>query len=164
MPSAHPAYHVIYSSDDDHSDTPLMNGLSSAKRARTVSSPMVDKPNVWKRCPLPPRGDQIRLLKLYPPGKRSENVLEANLVVREGNEPYEALSYTWGSAGDTGSIRVWSGSGEFEEIEIQANLESALRQLRRKHRTRTLWIDAVCVDLLYLRHVYNLVTAVIEMG
>jgi hypothetical protein len=146
MPSAHPAYHVIYSSDDDHSDTPLMNGLSSAKRARTVSPPMVDKPNVWKRCPLPPRGDQIRLLKLYPPGKRSENVLEANLVVREGNKPYEALSYTWGSAGDTGSIRVWSGSGEFEEIEIQANLESALRQLRRKHRTRTLWIDAVCID------------------
>jgi hypothetical protein len=30
-----------------------------------------------------------------------------------------------GSEGDTGSIRVWSGSGEFEEIEIQANFETA---------------------------------------
>jgi hypothetical protein len=152
MPSTYPAHHDIHSSDDDHSDTPLTNGLSPAKRTRTVSPPITEKPNVWKRCPLPPRGDQIRLLKLYASGKRSDNVLEANLVVRQGNESYEALSYTWGSEGDigsegdTGSIRVWSGSGEFEEIEIQANLESALRQLRRKHGTRTLWIDAICID------------------
>ena len=117
MPPAHPVHPDVHSSDDDLSDAPLTNDLSSAKRSRPVSLPITDKPNVWKRCLLPPGGDQIRLLKLYPPGRHSDNVLEANLVVRQGNEPYEALSYTWGSEGDTGSIRVWPGSGEFEEID-----------------------------------------------
>jgi hypothetical protein len=150
MPSKHPADNGADTSDESGSDSSLMNGLLPAKRARTSTFPKTEKPNVWKRCPLPPQGDQIRLLKLYAPSKRSDSILEANLVLRKDNEPYEALSYTWGSEGDTGSIRVWSGSGEFEEIEIQANLESALRQLRRKQGTRTLWTDAICIDQLNL--------------
>lgn len=136
---------AVDSSDEEHADSLLVNGLL-LNRTRTVNVPPHDTPNVWKRCPLPPKGDKIRLLKLYQPGKHSDNNLEANLVIRKDNESYEALSYTWGSEGDTGSIRVWSGSGEFEEIEIQKNLEAALRQLRRKNRTRALWTDAICID------------------
>jgi hypothetical protein len=145
MPPKRPADGAVDSRENGYSDSPSMNGLSPPKRPRNATSPTIDKPNVWKRCPLPSNGDQIRLLKLYPADEGSNNVLEANLIVRK-DEPYEALSYTWGTAGHTGSIRVWSGSGEFEKIEIQANLEAALRQLRRPDRARTLWTDAICID------------------
>lgn len=97
---------AVDSSDEEHADSTLVNGFL-LNRTRTVNGPLHDTPNVWKRCPLPPEGDKIRLLKLYQPGKHSDNNLEANLVIRKDNEPYEALSYTWGSEGDTGSIRVW---------------------------------------------------------
>ena len=147
MPLKHRADDAIDSSDEDHPNSLLANGISPAKRARTVTfTPTAkEKPNVWKRCLLPPEGDHIRLLKLYPPSKRYDNNLEANLIVRK-DEHYEALSYTWGSDGDTGSIRVQSGEGEFEDVDIQPNLESALRQLRKPFRPRLLWVDAICID------------------
>jgi hypothetical protein len=150
MQSEYLAKDVVDSSDEDPFERQVANGLSIPSRARTVTLPATD--NVWKRCPLPAKGDQIRLLKLYPPSRRYENNLEANLIIRKGNEKYEALSYTWssegekGSEGVKGSIRVQSGGGEFEEIEIQQNLESALRQLRRPLTSRLLWIDAICID------------------
>jgi hypothetical protein len=137
---------AIDSSDEDHGDFLLTNSLPFPNRTHPASLPTTDKPNVWERCPLSPKGDQIRLLKLYPLDERSDNNLEAHLTVRKDDEPYEALSYTWGSSGSMSSIGIWSDSGEFEEIHIQGNLASALRQLRRERKPRTLWIDAICID------------------
>jgi hypothetical protein len=146
MPSTYSAADAIDSNDEGHSEPPLESGLSLAQGTSTVTSSATDRPNVWKRCPLPHNGDKIRLLKLYPPSKCSDDILEAKLIVRNDDEPYEALSYTWGFKGHSSSIRICSGVGKFEEFDIQANLESALRQLRRAHSYRLLWADAICID------------------
>ena len=147
MPLAHFAEDPFDSSDEDRPSSLLPNGFTPATRARTVTFPPPE-PKVWQNCHIPPRGDKIRLLKLYPSEKRSDNNLMASLIVRK-DEEYEALSYTWGNdneTGPTGSLRVLAGEGDFEQIQIHANLESALRQLRRRRRTRLLWIDAICID------------------
>jgi hypothetical protein len=69
---------------------------------------------------------------------------------------YEALSYMWGSPKDpqTAYIEMQSlpsshsmGTGpNHATFSIGQNLASALRYLRYKDRTRTLWIDAVCIN------------------
>lgn len=54
---------------------------------------------------------------------------------------YDALSYMWGNATDIRQIlldgHVW---------EITANLEVALRYLRKEHETLILWVDALCIN------------------
>ena len=66
-----------------------------------------------------------------------------------GFEPeFEALSYNWGSQQDQVTARVVSVSGDGGEynISITRNLSAALRALRYPDRTRTLWVDAICID------------------
>jgi hypothetical protein len=68
---------------------------------------------------------------------------------------FEALSYTWGSARDLQVIAVEqqeaASSGDYVEggrcqLKIQQNLTTALRYLRYQLTTRTLWVDAVCIN------------------
>lgn len=64
---------------------------------------------------------------------------------------YDALSYCWGShsSQDAPSLELSiEGMGERRTIAfaITQNLHSALRQLRLEHRTRTLWIDYICIN------------------
>ncbi|KAF8846605.1 HET-domain-containing protein, partial [Acephala macrosclerotiorum] len=54
---------------------------------------------------------------------------------------FGALSYVWGHASDTRPILV-----DGEEFQATVNLESALRHLRHNDRSRTLWVDAVCIN------------------
>jgi hypothetical protein len=54
---------------------------------------------------------------------------------------YEALSYVWGhSVSPTPIMR------DGQPMQIQANLEAALRSLRYPGRTRRLWVDAICIN------------------
>ncbi|OCL14918.1 HET-domain-containing protein [Glonium stellatum] len=62
--------------------------------------------------------------------------------MNETNEPYEALSYCWGSESPSSPILV----NESYQISVRANLESALRRLRHKEKSRYLWIDAICIN------------------
>lgn len=87
----------------------------------------------------------IRVFDLVAAANRQEQL---NCVIRKteiGNgtieEPYEALSYVWGN--DIASDFVLCGKAR---ITIGKNLSVALRQLRRVDRTRTLWIDAICIN------------------
>ncbi|KAI7780418.1 hypothetical protein LA080_016037 [Diaporthe eres] len=64
---------------------------------------------------------------------------------------YDALSYCWGShsSQDPPSLELSiEGMGERRTIAfaITPNLHAALRQLRLEHRTRTLWIDYICIN------------------
>ncbi|EEY20312.1 conserved hypothetical protein [Verticillium alfalfae VaMs.102] len=64
---------------------------------------------------------------------------------------FEALSYTWGAADDSESIRVISrdhrlDQGSFHALHVRPNLASALRHLRYENRPRTLWVDAICIN------------------
>lgn len=67
----------------------------------------------------------------------------------EGARPsYEALSYAWGSIDNPASILVERLDGEHTDIDllIPQNLALALRYLRFKDRTRTLWADSICIN------------------
>ncbi|EUC38128.1 hypothetical protein COCCADRAFT_22470 [Bipolaris zeicola 26-R-13] len=55
--------------------------------------------------------------------------------------PYEALSYTWGVEEST--CRISLNSLPFH---IRPNLRDALRRLRQSSSTRTVWIDAICIN------------------
>ncbi|KAJ5986574.1 hypothetical protein N7451_010939 [Penicillium sp. IBT 35674x] len=51
------------------------------------------------------------------------------------------LSYAWGAPGSTRNILL-----NDRLIPIRENLEAALRQLRRRDRPRTMWVDGICID------------------
>src|SRR5205809_6219808 len=55
--------------------------------------------------------------------------------------PYEALSYTWGNEESPENISLDDGV-----LSVTRNLADALFFLRRKNSTRTLWIDALCIN------------------
>lgn len=57
---------------------------------------------------------------------------------------YSALSYTWGDGQPTKSISV-----NGRPLKVTSNLEEALRSLRDDReggRSRTLWVDAICIN------------------
>jgi Heterokaryon incompatibility protein (HET) len=56
---------------------------------------------------------------------------------------YEALSYAWGDPTITTPVTIHG-----LPFEVTTNLESALRHLRSERNTRTLWIDAICIQQL----------------
>lgn len=73
-----------------------------------------------------------------------------------GFEPsFEALSYTWGSQSEADEALVSHSSPNHtsseigdgsEKFSLSTNLAAALRHLRYPDRSRTLWIDAICID------------------
>lgn len=55
---------------------------------------------------------------------------------------YEALSYTWGDAGNESFLEI---NNKFQEP-VRASLNSALLALRLKSQERQLWVDALCIN------------------
>lgn len=84
---------------------------------------------------------QIRLLKLLPGSRDVPIHCEIENVALAECPFYEALSYVWGDSNKRTSI-VLQG----HNFEITSNLFDALCQLRLPTKTRTLWIDAICID------------------
>ena len=91
--------------------------------------------------PLPKDSHNIRLLSLLS-GSWGEVI---RCVVRpvslEGTPEYEALSYVWGDPKVTAPI-ILNGC----EFSATTNLVAALRRLRLEDRSRTLWVDALCIN------------------
>lgn len=94
--------------------------------------------------PLSPNGSNIRLLRLLPDqdptNKINCEIFHAD-ITNADRPAYEALSYTWGDASQTVAI----GLNDFV-FPATINLDAALRALRMNDRTRTLWVDAVCIN------------------
>ncbi|KAI9667884.1 MAG: hypothetical protein M1821_000703 [Bathelium mastoideum] len=88
----------------------------------------------------------IRILELAP-AQRFDALIKFSLrevcleTVHLSNNRFDALSYVWGSA--KRDVLTYCDGGV---ILITLNCEVALRRLRRKHRNRRLWIDAICID------------------
>lgn len=86
----------------------------------------------------------IRLVRLLP-GSDSDlitcELFRAFLYQQDEVIPYEALSYTWGSAEAPKHILV---NGKI--LVVTKNLHQALQQLRDKDQDRILWIDAICIN------------------
>ncbi|KAI1193673.1 heterokaryon incompatibility protein-domain-containing protein [Nemania serpens] len=85
--------------------------------------------------------NEIRLLTLEP-GQRDDDIqCTLSNVKLSWRTRFEALSYTWGDPKITTPIKLAG-----HEVEVTLNLHSALRDLRYTDRSRSLWVDAVCIN------------------
>ncbi|KAF2656720.1 HET-domain-containing protein, partial [Lophiostoma macrostomum CBS 122681] len=91
------------------------------------------------------RGSHIRLLQLLPGNYFDDihgDLFEADL---ETDPEYEAVSYTWADENGDASLsrRIWLSK---KLLMITINCQRALRRLRRQDASRTLWVDAICIN------------------
>ena len=86
--------------------------------------------------------DEIRLLHLKPASDTSSIRISITHVSID-QQPFEALSYTWGDPIKTIPIECNKAG---DTLPITLNCETALRRLRYNDRERTLWIDAICIN------------------
>ena len=98
----------------------------------------------------------IRILELYP-GQADQGIecalrrqpLRAHSKENDPAMDYEALSYTWEGQKDTEQIHIFTMGMQAERQytkKVTRNLWLALRALRREKGSRTLWVDALCID------------------
>lgn len=82
----------------------------------------------------------FRLLRLLP---IQSSMIKCELEQRStlDCEPYEALSYSWGSDEKVEQVLV-----NGESLWVTDNLHTALRYLALPDRHRVLWIDGICID------------------
>ena len=85
--------------------------------------------------------DEKTRLMILEPGEPDDK-LECHLkhIHSLQDHEYEALSYVWGETSTNHVIQCLGMN-----IQITANLEGALRQLRHGNRPRVLWVDAICI-------------------
>ncbi|KAK5113182.1 hypothetical protein LTR85_011000 [Meristemomyces frigidus] len=95
----------------------------------------------YPSLPLDHTRREIRLMRVLP-GDIDQPIQCILCIVSLNDHPaYEALSYTWGSASRGCTVKV-----NREYVEVTDNLAEALTGLRQMHKSRTLWIDALCID------------------
>lgn len=88
----------------------------------------------------------MRLFKLFP-GKPTDTLM-GTISLRGPDDSYDALSYYWGSThvdGRRPSMRILHNHRTCR-LSITPNLESALKHLRSSDETRSLWVDALCIN------------------
>lgn len=95
--------------------------------------------------PLPP-GRFIRVLQLHPARNFADplHVSLQSLGLDNASQRchrYHALSYVWGSP--VGDRPVFCDG---KQILVTENCELAMRYLRKPKSSRTLWIDAICIN------------------
>jgi hypothetical protein len=93
---------------------------------------------------LPLEDNHIRLMLLHAgQDERSPVQIELYHVKFDfiENEQYEALSYVWGEP--TFYQTIYTPDGY---LKITPGLEQTLKALRKPNSTRTIWIDAICID------------------
>jgi Heterokaryon incompatibility protein (HET) len=83
----------------------------------------------------------VRLLTLLPGHFDDPIFCELANGVLEASPDYEALSYVWGNPRVTRIIQL-----QGHDFSVTENLESALRHLRLKEKSRILWVDALCIN------------------
>ncbi|KFG84121.1 hypothetical protein MANI_000736 [Metarhizium anisopliae] len=98
-------------------------------------------------CPCPYRPldsvrGEIRLLDIRPAAKYSSPIvcrLRRTYLLKQPK--YECLSYVWGKEEGGGDIQL-----EGTSFRVFENCEKALRRLRNRVTSRTVWIDAICIN------------------
>ena len=83
----------------------------------------------------------IRVVDIQPGSVADPIHVELRTVSIDNPGPYEALSYTWGSAANLSEISV--NGHAFLATE---NLFAALTRFRDATKSRSLWIDAICIN------------------
>ena len=86
--------------------------------------------------------DGIRLVTIFPGSGISAVKCELQPAVLGPQIPeYVALSYCWGNA----TQKAWINCNG-QRLTLTKNLLNAIRRLRRKNETITLWIDQICIN------------------
>jgi Heterokaryon incompatibility protein (HET) len=115
------------------------------KKARIRESLEAIPTTKYQYTNLPDPGNCIRILEVQ--AGHYDDVIVCKLkdiTLSASVNHYEALSYVWTTPGEEVTlitIRVNDGS-----LEIGPSLHCALRFLRSSDRTRSLWVDAICID------------------
>ncbi|CAN9319954.1 unnamed protein product [Alternaria alternata] len=91
--------------------------------------------------PIDSENGEIRLLELLP--GCYHDVIRINLHTKNLNDNpnYEALSYAWGTA-PSSNPAIINGC----PIPVRESLDLGLRRLRLTDESRTLWVDALCIN------------------
>ncbi|KAK5654659.1 hypothetical protein OQA88_6982 [Cercophora sp. LCS_1] len=95
----------------------------------------------------PLQQSEIRLIALDGASGAEDEPVACELVCAQLADamPYEALSYCWGNPRETGVLNV-RVAGDTWEFPATTALLAALSRLRHKGISRTLWVDAVCIN------------------
>jgi hypothetical protein len=104
--------------------------------------------------PLDPTSQDIRYLRLNAgrPGQSISCTLGYTTLdtASANHTPYVAVSYCWGDVTDTIEIELAAPTADgiyvHHPYRITRNLHAALLALRFTHRSRVLWVDAVCIS------------------
>lgn len=115
------------------STTSHLAALSMTKSLATSPYQQLDGPGLGKHA--------LRLLQILP-GNFDEDI-NIKLEIHSIEEPpkYYALSYCWGH-----DMSKTPAIVNDYPLPITQNLEAGLRHLRSRTKTRTLWVDALCIN------------------
>jgi len=129
------------------------------------------EPPLYQYQPLQ-HSDSARVLILHPSPNESDRI-ECTMChknLSDGSLCYEAVSYTWGNSGLTHVIYCNDAK---QRLSVGRNCYAALRRLRLPKKSRSLWIDAVCINqedpherghqVRLMNEVYNVAARVIIM-
>jgi hypothetical protein len=96
---------------------------------------------MYQYSPLEESKGEIRLLDLYSGDSDDDINCSIRHVTLASTPEYTALSYTWGDLTIRKAILVGG-----QTLEVTVNLFDALCHLRSSQKTRTFWVDAVCIN------------------
>ncbi|KAJ9667603.1 hypothetical protein H2201_002138 [Coniosporium apollinis] len=122
--------------------------LRQSKEEKHSATLVINQPNTineaFAYAALSSSKNEIRLVTISP-GASLEAPVACQLSHASLDESprYEALSYTWGSPVDPIAITL-----NDQPFHVTRSLHEALCHLRPKNASRTLWIDAICINQL----------------
>jgi hypothetical protein len=83
----------------------------------------------------------IRVIRLSPSVNSNPLIIKLQEVPLVHSSRFEALSYAWARPFQGRSILC-----DGEDLLVSATVEEALKRLRYKTQSRTLWIDQICIN------------------
>jgi hypothetical protein len=112
---------------------------NAAEDGSSIPGPFLGASPIYE--PLP-KGKFFRVLKLQPGDAKGE--IDCSLEIRNFETctgAYEAISYVWGDSANTVEVRC-NGL----RVSITNSLARALKNFRRRHEHRMLWVDTLCIN------------------
>jgi hypothetical protein len=96
-----------------------------------------------------PSPNSVRLIDLLPGRGLDPIFFSLRTVNLEDAEPFEALSYVWGTGNRRAILCFDHGTvpqSKNSTLEVTLNCWHALHRLRFEDKSRDLWIDAICIN------------------